>query len=75
MTQGKISDIMRGVHEVKHLDKFEEIADGLKMPDAARAILGLAPKAAPHPASQIAETGRARGNEYSLAVVICLRSA
>jgi hypothetical protein len=52
MTQGKISDIMRGVQEVKHLDKFEEIADGLKMPDAARVILGLAPKAAPHPASQ-----------------------
>ena len=52
MTQGKISDIMRGVQEVKHLDKFEEIADGLKMPDAARVILGLAPKAVPHPTSQ-----------------------
>ena len=52
MTQGKISDIMRGIQEVKHLDKFDEIADGLKMPDAARVILGLAPKATPHPTSQ-----------------------
>jgi hypothetical protein len=43
MTQGKISDIMRGVQEVKHLDKFEEIANGLNMPDSARVILGLAP--------------------------------
>lgn len=48
MTQGKISDIMRGAQEVKHLEKFEEIADGLNMPDSARVILGLAPRAA-HP--------------------------
>jgi hypothetical protein len=52
MTQGKISDIMRGVTEVKHLDKFEEIADGLNMPDAARFLLGLAPRATPYLASQ-----------------------
>jgi hypothetical protein len=52
MTQGKISDIMRGVTEVKHLDKFEEIADGLNMPDAARVILGLAPRSTLHPSSQ-----------------------
>jgi hypothetical protein len=52
MTQGKISDIMRGVNEVKHLDKFEEIADGLNMPDAARVILGLAPTTVPHPSGQ-----------------------
>ena len=52
MTQGKISDIMRGVTEVKHLDKFEEIADGLNMPDAARLMLGLAPRSTPHPSSQ-----------------------
>jgi hypothetical protein len=44
MTQGKISDIIRGITEVKHLDKFEEIADGLNMPDTARTALGLAPK-------------------------------
>jgi hypothetical protein len=52
MTQGKISDIMRGVTEVKHLDKFEEIADGLNMPDAARLMLGLAPRSTPRPSSQ-----------------------
>ncbi len=52
MPQGKISDIMRGVQEVRHLDKFEEIADGLNMPNSARAILGLAPRATPHPSSQ-----------------------
>src|SRR5579859_1568921 len=52
MTQGKISDIMRGAQEVKHLDKFEEIADGLNMPDSARTALGLAPRAAPHPSPQ-----------------------
>ena len=51
MTQGKISDIMRGVTEVKHLDKYEEIADGLNMPDAARVILGLAPPATPRTSS------------------------
>ncbi len=52
MTQGKISDIMRGVQEVKHLDKFEEIADGLKMPDPARVVLGLAPRSTPQPSGQ-----------------------
>lgn len=53
MTQGKVSDVIRGVTEVKHLDKFEEIADGLNMPDSARAILGLAPKTpANRPASR-----------------------
>jgi hypothetical protein len=52
MTQGKISDIMRGVTEVKHLDKYEEIADGLNMPDAARVMLGVAPRATPYPPTQ-----------------------
>lgn len=42
-SQGKISDIERGVSEVKHLAKFEEIADGLNLPDLARTALGLAP--------------------------------
>ena len=44
-SQGKISDIERGVSEVKHLAKFEEIADGLNFPDLARMVLGLAPRA------------------------------
>jgi hypothetical protein len=52
MTQGKISDIMRGVQEVKHLDKFEEIADGLNLPDSARIVLGLAPGSTPQPSGQ-----------------------
>jgi hypothetical protein len=72
MTQGKISDIMRGVQEVKHLDKFDVIADGLKMPDAARVILGLAPKAVPHPTSQnsrrpvvLGETNTALQSSYA----------
>lgn len=52
MPQGKISEIIRGNTEVKHLDKFEEIADGLHMPDPSRVALGLAPRAPlPQPAS------------------------
>lgn len=43
-SQGKISDIERGASEVKHLAKFEEIADGLNFPDPARILLGLAPR-------------------------------
>jgi transcriptional regulator with XRE-family HTH domain len=49
MSQGKISDIMRGVSEVKHLEVFEQIADGLDLPDAPRIALGLAPRVpSPH---------------------------
>jgi transcriptional regulator with XRE-family HTH domain len=43
-TQGKVSDIERGVSEVKHLAVFEDIADGLNLPDPARIMLGLAPR-------------------------------
>lgn len=41
-SQGKVSDLERGAAEVKHLAVFEQIADGLKLPDSARIILGLA---------------------------------
>jgi dienelactone hydrolase len=41
-SQGKVSDVERGASEVKHLAVFEQIADGLKVPNAARVILGLA---------------------------------
>ncbi len=76
MPQGKISDIMRGVTEVKHLDKFEEIADGLSMPDSARVILGLAPRARPYAASQRpAQASRDWDNRSGLAVVVIFRSA
>jgi hypothetical protein len=44
LTQGKISDIMRGVGEVKYLTLFEQIADGLNLPDSARVAVGLAPR-------------------------------
>jgi transcriptional regulator with XRE-family HTH domain len=47
-SQGKVSDIERGISEVKHLAKFEEIADGLNMPDSARITLGLAPRVPSH---------------------------
>jgi transcriptional regulator with XRE-family HTH domain len=50
-SQGKISDIERGASEVKHLAKFEEIADGLNLPDPARIILGLAPRKPSRPPS------------------------
>ena len=45
MSQGKVSEIMRGVASVEHLAVFERIADGLDMSDPARIILGLAPRA------------------------------
>jgi hypothetical protein len=46
-SQGKVSDLERGVGEVKHLAVFEQIADGLNFPDPARIILGLAPRTPP----------------------------
>lgn len=47
MTQPKISGIMRGTQKVETLAVFERFADALDMPDSARILLGLAPKAAP----------------------------
>lgn len=43
LSQGKVSEIMRGSAQVTALDVFERIADGLRMPDPARFALGLAP--------------------------------
>jgi len=45
MSQPKISDIMRASHQVETLAVFERFANALEMPDSARVILGLAPKA------------------------------
>jgi transcriptional regulator with XRE-family HTH domain len=57
-SQGKVSDIMRGVQKVESLAVFERIADALAMPDPARIILGLAPRQpAPHPGAA-QRTGR-----------------
>ena len=44
-TQPKISDLIRGVQKIKSLAVFARYADALNMPDPARAILGVAPKA------------------------------
>jgi transcriptional regulator with XRE-family HTH domain len=46
LTQGKVSDIMRGIQQVEKLDVFERIAAGLALPDPARINLGLAPRTA-----------------------------
>lgn len=46
-SQGKVSDIMRGVQQVETLAVFERIADALAMPDPARTTLGLAPRESP----------------------------
>ncbi|HEV2377664.1 MAG TPA: helix-turn-helix domain-containing protein [Streptosporangiaceae bacterium] len=47
MSQGKVSDIVRGVQQVEALAVFERIADGLHMPDQARILLGVAPASDP----------------------------
>ena len=47
-SQGKVSDLERGVSEVRHLTVFEQIADGLNLPDSARTALGLAPRESTH---------------------------
>ncbi len=49
MNQGKVSAIVRGSQQVETLAVFERIADGLAMPDPARIILGLAPRATSRP--------------------------
>jgi transcriptional regulator with XRE-family HTH domain len=50
MSQGRVSRIIAGKWQVDKLDVFERIADGLDMPDSARIILGLAPRASSPPA-------------------------
>ncbi len=44
MTQGKVSDIMRGLEAIRSLARFERIANGLQLPDSARITMGLAPR-------------------------------
>ncbi len=46
LSQGKVSQIMRGVTQVESLAVLERIADGLNVPDPARMTLGLAPRSA-----------------------------
>ncbi|MEO3829917.1 helix-turn-helix transcriptional regulator [Actinomadura sp. B10D3] len=47
MSQGKVSETMKGTRQVTTLEVFERIADGLHMPDTARITLGLAPRRRP----------------------------
>lgn len=42
MTQARVNEIIHGRREVARLDVYERIADGLRMPDDARHLLGLA---------------------------------
>jgi transcriptional regulator with XRE-family HTH domain len=43
--QGRISEILKGERQVSSFEVIERIAEGLNMPDAARMLLGLAPRA------------------------------
>ncbi|MEU4422437.1 helix-turn-helix transcriptional regulator [Actinoplanes sp. NPDC024001] len=61
MSQGKISEIMSGNQRVIALAVFERIADGLGLPDTARAALGLAPRAADGIPSQDGSRATASG--------------
>lgn len=42
MTQARVNEIINGRREVSRLDVYERVADGLRMPDDARHLLGLA---------------------------------
>ncbi|WP_406448959.1 helix-turn-helix domain-containing protein [Streptomyces sp. NBC_01622] len=42
MSQARVSEILHGRREVARLDVIERIADGLRMPDDARHLMGLA---------------------------------
>jgi tetratricopeptide (TPR) repeat protein len=42
--QGRISNYATGKHKIKDMAVWERIADGLNMPDLARACLGLSPQ-------------------------------
>ncbi|QIB47978.1 helix-turn-helix domain-containing protein [Streptomyces aureoverticillatus] len=42
MTQARVNEIINGRREVSRLDVYERIANGLRMPDDARHLLGLA---------------------------------
>ncbi|WP_262387249.1 helix-turn-helix transcriptional regulator [Streptomyces sp. TRM49041] len=43
MTQARVNEILNGRRQVTCLDVYERIADGLRIPDDARHLLGLAP--------------------------------
>lgn len=43
LLQGRVNEIVRGRRSVVRIDVFERIAHGLRMPDDARMLMGLAP--------------------------------
>src|SRR5215472_2869024 len=43
MGQGRVNEIINGRRGVNTIEVFERIANGLKMPDQARMLIGLAP--------------------------------
>ena len=43
--QGRISEVINGIRCIRDATVFERIADGLDMPDHARILLGLSPRA------------------------------
>src|SRR2546422_516456 len=43
LLQGRVNEIVRGRRSVVRIDVFERIALGLRMPDDARLLMGLAP--------------------------------
>ncbi|OII62865.1 transcriptional regulator [Streptomyces sp. CC53] len=47
MTQARVNEILNGRRQVTRLIVYERIADGLKVPDDARHLLGLAPSREP----------------------------
>ena len=51
--QGRISEVINGIRNIRDTKVFERIADGLDMPDHARVLLGLTPRqiTAPPPRS------------------------
>jgi transcriptional regulator with XRE-family HTH domain len=57
-SQGKVSDIIRGVQQVETLAVFERIADALGMPDPGRITLGLAPREPPQRSVPAQRPGR-----------------
>jgi tetratricopeptide (TPR) repeat protein len=44
LSQGRISEVINGIRNIRDAKVFERIADGLAMPDHARLLLGLSPR-------------------------------
>lgn len=53
--RSEVSNLIRGARSprISDIDVLTRVADGLAMPDAARVMLGLAPRATRHPAKNV----------------------